>query len=143
MGYTHYIDGEIDSCKWAAYCAVVRKIIADPSVAPLLCREYDLPETSPEVSRALIAFNGKRVDGHETFYLESKSRGFWFCKTARKPYDVAVTACLLALRALMPEVRISSDGRPRDWEAGCALLWAVAPELGVGLDNVVYWLGSE
>jgi hypothetical protein len=54
-----------------------------------------------------------------------KEGGFFdFCKTEREPYDVVVTALLLAAReAYGSAVRISSDGLPSDWEDGLRLFY--------------------
>ena len=67
---------------------------------------------------------------HETFYLEQKSdaktawidesakgKHFQFTKTAYKPYDLAVTVCLvIAKHHLKDDIAISSDGEITDWE---------------------------
>jgi len=78
---------------------------------------------------------------HETFYLprvyepqdwqrpDERGRYFDFCKTARKPYDLAVTASLIALQHHFPEVGVSTDGTGDDWTAGLALCRSV---LGYG-----------
>ena len=50
----------------------------------------------PELTGKRIGFNGCEADGHdhESFILLADND--WnFCKTARKPYDVVVKACLL------------------------------------------------
>lgn len=64
---------------------------------------------------------------HETFYLPrilkpesyqkpEKGKYFEFCKTAYKPYDLAVTAVLIiASRYLGNDIKISSDGENKDW----------------------------
>lgn len=47
---------------------------------------------------------------------------FECCKTAQKPYDVIVTACLARLAECGPRtVVVHSDGEPADWEAGVKL----------------------
>ena len=71
-----------------------------------------------------IKVNGSGSDGHEAFILREhfseNERGF--CKTARKPYDVVVVACLAILQhRLKDAVKISSDGRPVDWMEGLKL----------------------
>lgn len=68
-----------------------------------------------EVKRpyTMVELNGKRTVHNPT--------GFNFCKTARKPYDAAVTACLLIARDFFSpeELRISSDGSWREeWTKG-------------------------
>ena len=72
-----------------------------------------------------LEFNGTKDNGHETFSLRdhwNKNEAFNFCKTASKPYDVAVVACLIVLKHYMGElVDVSSDGDASDWDAGLQL----------------------
>ena len=72
-----------------------------------------------------INVNGSRDDGHETFVLRehfSENEGFNFCKTARKPYDRVVTACLIVLSYRLGDcIEVSSDGDSEDWAAGLQL----------------------
>jgi len=75
----------------------------------LLCYEYDLQSKPPEVTNERIRFNGKGDDGYETF-LFTLGSDFGFCKTAMKPYDIAVCECLIVLGAHLPKAEISSDG---------------------------------
>lgn len=70
---------------------------------------------------------------HETFKIERiyqpyenensyQSKYFNFCKTAYKPYDIAVTACLIALKHyLKSDVLINSDGDLNDWQDGALI----------------------
>lgn len=86
--------------------------------------EYDVTKP-PAVTPDLIRFNGPQDDGHETFLVtrempeipdwsSDKSASFDFCKTARKPYDLAVCLVLLSMSRHAPEsVKVSSDG---DWD---------------------------
>lgn len=64
---------------------------------------------------------------HETFVLNRKARKlekyekddediFDCCKTARKPYDLMVCACLILYKYYFPYVQISSDGNEEDWK---------------------------
>lgn len=73
----------------------------------------------PEVGPEEVAFNGRDEQGHESFIFPGGT-GFNFTKTASKPYDKVVVACLLAARAHIPEdvLEISSDGDWKDWEEG-------------------------
>lgn len=59
--------------------------------------------------------------------------GLYFecCKTAYRPYDLTVTAVLIALKHYFPECRISSDGEEKDWLDGKFLCNNL---LGYGLD---------
>lgn len=121
MGYTHYwtLSRPMTPDEFAAVAGDIAKIVAAAGVP--LASEYD--ETDPPQADAeLIRWNGAGDDGHETFYLAPDSTGFSFCKTAAKPYDVAVTASLLALKDRLGDVvRVESDGEPEDWQAGHAL----------------------
>lgn len=54
--------------------------------------------------------------GHETFHLSRKrANESTFCKTARKPYDLMVTACLLLYKYYFNCVTIDTDGTEDDW----------------------------
>ncbi len=75
-----------------------------------------------------IVFNGIGDDGHEQFGFPlapftGDHPEFQFVKTAAKPYDEVVTACLIVARDhFRPEVlTIASDGTWPDWAAGAAL----------------------
>ena len=46
---------------------------------------------------------------------EPDGRSFRCCKTARKPYDLAVTAALIAIAHHGPAVTVASDGTDADW----------------------------
>jgi hypothetical protein len=69
--------------------------------------------------------NGSKEDGHETFVLRehfSQNESFNFCKTARKPYDTVVTACLIVLSYRLGAcIDVSSDGDATDWTEGLRL----------------------
>lgn len=57
--------------------------------------------------------------GHETFIFERKEKrsSFGFCKTARKPYDLMVCACLILAKYYFGDmVKVSSDGDENDWK---------------------------
>lgn len=81
-----------------------------------------------------MSFNGCEEQSHETFRLGAKpvdvdtpwNKGnekiFDFCKTARKPYDTVVVACLAALADILgDDIEVSSDGSPEDWKDGVKL----------------------
>jgi hypothetical protein len=79
----------------------------------------------PEVNGETIRFNGWGDEGHETFHMTRKkpeptfisSDSFGFCKTARKPYDIAVCLTLLLCKHHAPEaITVESDGSwEKDW----------------------------
>jgi hypothetical protein len=57
---------------------------------------------------------------------------FEFCKTAYKPYDLAVIICLIiAKHYLTDQIVVSSDGRLDNWKDGMLICQKI---LGYGLD---------
>lgn len=100
---------------------------------------------APEISDTRILFNGKDGEddlGHENFLIERvycfssgiygafqrksfKEKGeiLGFCKTARKPYDLAVQAALILYKYYFGDkVIIRSDGNAEDWESAFKLV---------------------
>lgn len=75
----------------------------------------------PTFTDTEVCFNGRASErdlSHETFMIKSSdSKGFKFCKTARKPYDRQVLACLyLAEKFFSGDIEVSSDGDNTDSE---------------------------
>jgi len=80
---------------------------------------------------------------HETFHIDAKTKVqkwqepengliFSFCKTAFKPYDLAVQACLIAAkRHFGDQIIVSSDGNELQWNDARAVCQKV---LGYGVD---------
>lgn len=134
MGYTHYFKNakEIAPRTWAKVCDDVRKILALPEVARLVCREYDEPDKAPEITESLIMFNGRGDDGHETAYFPREAFEFKFCKTARKPYDAVVCAVLLTIASRCAGFTVSSDGERGDFSEGLALCERAGVAVNVG-----------
>lgn len=65
----------------------------------------------------MIGFNGIEENGYETFLVHNSddqggysNKGFTFCKTARKPYDIVVCEVCLVLNAFCHHFDLSSDG---------------------------------
>lgn len=84
-----------------------------------------------------LEVNGKGEESHETFAMPEHfgETDFEFCKTARKPYDVVVTACLATMKHYLGYgINVSSDGRRDDWWEGVTLANRV---LGVKIDNPI------
>jgi hypothetical protein len=132
MGYTHYFPQQrgFSRQEWVAISLAAEEIIRVGDVP--ICAEYDEPATRPRIGPDLIAFNGEGDDGHETFWLERvmPAERYQFCKTAEKPYDVVVTALLIAVEAIAPgALAIHSDGGPDDWQAGLVLASRAIPTL--------------
>lgn len=143
MGYTHYWrrSKDLTQDQWERIAQETLDIIVRhcDKKRIVLAWDYDAPvepqpslwggpkmlPKPPEVTPDIIRFNGWKDEGHETFYFtrvkpESPSwdpeakESFDFCKTARKPYDLAVCLVLLSLiRHASDSVQVSSDG---DWD---------------------------
>lgn len=150
MGYTHYSS--------RPKTLPVRKFRAAASdcrtVVEALCnekgfklqREYDDP-SPPVFDQSNIRFNGEGDNGHETFSIDrvyrtypeqsKPARGegwFEFTKTARKPYDAAVCACLIVFHHHVGQsysVRSDGDDADEGWVAARETCQRV---LGYGAD---------
>jgi hypothetical protein len=72
-----------------------------------------------------INVNGSGDDGHETFILRehySQNEAGNFCKTAQKPYDIVVVACLIILQHYLgTNIEVGSDGDVSEWHDGMQL----------------------
>lgn len=129
MGYTHYFayDPLHPSFAegWAQLVRDTRRIVDLVQHRGVILADANGRE-EPRVNSRSIEFNGKGPDSHESFVIgpgepvwgpgdKSERQFVWgFCKTARKPYDVAVTSVLLRAVMLMPQAfAIQSDG---SWE---------------------------
>ncbi len=138
MGYTHYWyrQPEVSEDK-------MRDIIKDiQKVVP----HYDSLLGDKDIHTEGIFLNGRGDEAHETFYFPRvvevpkhqmqeqfyirKGQTFAFCKTACKPYDIAVTTSLLIIKHhLGEEISVSSDGEIGNWESAIDI---VVKELGYG-----------
>jgi hypothetical protein len=150
VGYTHHWrrPGRLPARKFRAAAEDCRKVVET------LCRERRFRvqresdgTTPPVFDRDAVRFNGEGDLGHETFHVprvytppdwqrEHYRKGPWgdFCKTARKPYDLAVCACLIVLRHhLGGKFGVSSDGGD-DEEGWAAARAACQAALGYGRD---------
>jgi len=131
-GYTHYYtwkkppdDDGIKAC-----VADMNKVI---EARKSILVSPDLPESTPgslKLSSTNVDFNGIGDNAHEPFvfpYVFPEHAPFNFCKTAWKPYDEVVTACLIVARDHFPPsvLEISSDGEWPDWRRGAILYSSV------------------
>jgi hypothetical protein len=123
VGYTHYWSYQPNS---TVYAAAWPRIVRDTTrILGELGRIIKL--AGPDgTGRPLlepgegIAFNGRRPNDYESLDLVAPGpsrRQWFFCKTDRQAYDLAVTATLLRCCLLLPDdFRIDSDGRwDSDW----------------------------
>ncbi len=147
MGYTHYFSTVSTSKKNAAQLERAYKTAIKH--CQTICLQYSkqygglsgYSAHAPVGKYGGINVNGSRENGHETFVL----REHWaennreFCKTAQKPYDIVVTACLIVLKHYMRDaLSVGSDGYSQDWLAGLALATEVT-----GLKQLVVPLTIE
>lgn len=139
MGYTHYWTFQQPKRGDAAKVeALYQKAVKD--CAKIIRTYYEAngglsgyTAHTPIGTYGGLLVNGKGDDAHEDFSLREhfkqnfattfyREPGFNFCKTARKPYDVVVTACLIVLKHRLGDyIDVSSDGYQHDWEAGLEL----------------------
>jgi len=136
VGYSHYWYGsdDVDRDSWMKLKEAVIGVLSIAKAEGItIVNGMGDAGTQPLVNDQLISFNG--VPNHETFYLErcmevqdymrhrpAAEQRFSSCKTACKPYDVVVTACLCLAEHLTGGVyRVSSDGGAADWADGHAL----------------------
>jgi hypothetical protein len=126
MGYTHYwtIKEPIDSDAWNKLRKGIQQIVGTAQDSGI--------DIKDESNDERIVFNGVGAGEHESFFLELGDEEFNFCKTAGKPYDIAVTASLILLKKELGDaVIIKSDGTWADWESGQLLyetVFNVQPE---------------
>lgn len=166
MGYTHYWirPREIPAGVWAEIGRDVQRVLeALPEQVPGGCTYGGAPlricggggRGKPEITAEEIYFNGDAGAGlaHETFWLPRVAYGepavarlgdgiavigHWhFCKTARKPYDLAVCAALLVAKVHVGlQFAVNSDG-DEDEESWPHARDLVARVLGVAMPVMV------
>lgn len=142
MGYTHYFTQtrNLTVDEWTDICTDLTEILSftENELGIPLANGHGEPRTRP-------LFNGLGDDAHETFYISRKRQppeypgdraGGFFCKTARKPYDVAVTACLCYLSTCLdkPAFHVNSDGHGKDFLQGLSLARQALPRKANVLD---------
>jgi hypothetical protein len=116
MGYTHYFQQSksVSDEQWEKITTDANKIISTVKQQHISLISDD--DNGIMVNEKRINLNGVGSDSHETFYLPKHDTSFQFCKTARKPYDLAVCAILLVAHEHAPGAYdISSDGEDEDW----------------------------
>ena len=128
MGYTHYWTFKKPAKGKSEHAEKqYQKAIAE---CAKICRTYYKEygglsgysaHTKPGQYGGLLV-NGAGADGHEDFSLRehySQNETFNFCKTAQKPYDLVVVACLAILKHRLGNlIEVSSDGESLDWKNG-------------------------
>lgn len=161
MGYTHYWTQQrnFTVAEWAEVSADIGAILkeAQHNQGIALADCGGEPKTSPVFTAKDIGFNGLGDDSHETMLIrrvrkpseyEGDRVGWEFCKTAQKPYDLAVTACLSYLSTITRKndpatgepiigteaFSVSSDGDASDWVAGVDMARKALPRYANQID---------
>lgn len=117
MGYTNYWHQHNDFTdeQW-------KSIKEEYDYIKEVCGNIIKDETTDLDENTHIIFNGIGDDAHETFFLskdakpfnfkkdyEGQDTSFYFCKTAMKPYDIAVWYMLTQIQRICPSISISRD----------------------------------
>lgn len=134
MGYTHYwyVKRDADREKVAEAGRQMAEAVREATVE----LAGGLGTGEPELGEdGTVWFNGRGPeDNHETFAwppdlddaqgwrpaaLGDSDSVFTFCKTARKPYDAVVVACLLRAKAVLGDaIRVATDAQSPEEFAG-------------------------
>jgi hypothetical protein len=124
MGYSHRYRGSLTQKQfedWSIQCKKLCKAVAKTDIK---IGGGDGESNRPEFSKEFVWFNGVGEDAYEGFSLEVSQAFVFdeFCKTDRKPYDLLVCACLIALKFTNPDhIEIVTDGDSEDWAEAIAL----------------------
>jgi hypothetical protein len=145
MGYTHYWHME----KPLKIVAVQKKLIDY-----IISESHDVLDVTINDDKELH-LNGIEANSHEDLYFaygkklelsSGEKYEFGFCKTARKPYDLAVCKILLVL-CISDGFNISSDGAEKNGEGQIILTdgfwneaidWFAREGYGHVIENKIY-----
>ncbi|QQZ64549.1 hypothetical protein JI735_34510 (plasmid) [Paenibacillus sonchi] len=148
MGYTHYWYRKqiIEEATFKRIKTDFQKLIPALSAAGVGLAN-GLGEGDPIITDQRLTFNGREAESYETFAFpqvltlaawEQPNDGgyyFQFCKTAERPYDLAVMAFLIVAKYHMQQgIRVESDGNVDDWAAARELCRDQLNMYGVELD---------
>lgn len=123
MGYTHYWKLKERNPKKFKEAVELFKTCWDKVNSLYSSTGRDVPELydgagrtpSPIISDTCLCFNGKGELAHETFGIEVGDSDSDFCKTAGKPYDLAVCLALLSFKEIFGEgFEYDTDGVNRE-----------------------------
>jgi hypothetical protein len=127
MGYTHYFQSKrtYTQKEWNAFKNECKEIHDKMRGVKIGGADDGYGEGSPEFNTKVVAFNGKDDDSHEPFVISNGNNKWAFCKTARKPYDRLVCACLISANKHLG-YKFKSDGIgdsyfDSEWDAGIRL----------------------
>ena len=138
MGYTHYFSKlKFSKSGWKALCDSTSCLLR--SLPEKVKVKNDNGTDDPMVG-AVIRFNGVGFLKHETFLIKRTSREFEFCKTNRKPYDLAVCSVLILVSLYAEGGEISSDGlgetyTDSEWKDAWEFVSGTIPEVTANLEE--------
>lgn len=120
MGYTHYFEQKkiVNDQQWEAF-EKDAKISLDYIHNKLNIVLMSNDDNGIIINNERVNLNGDDTCDldYETFYIEKDYPDFNFCKTERRPYDIAVCSLLLLANHHMPDhYAIGSDGNFEDWK---------------------------
>lgn len=147
MGYTQYWEMNTNASNesWKQFTAVAKRIVEHCNANGVVIVGGDgESDTNYVIDENVVIFNGLEDDSHETFYIGKNEDSKWnFCKTARKPYDIAVVACLVAANKFGVIKGWSSDGDAEDHNAGYDLFETVLTDREELIDNVINQIRND
>jgi hypothetical protein len=162
MGYTHYWTQtrSFTAVEWSEVCTDIAAILSyvEHGCDIPLANGHGEPGTHPVIDADDIMFNGvdnENDDAHETMVVSRKREKAWeggtlgwaCTKTARKPYDLAVTAVLCYLSSVAGTHSVSSDGNGSNFVAGLAAAREALPnkanilDIPMGVMEADRWTG--
>jgi hypothetical protein len=144
MGYTHYFEFKVPKGIKArdleeryqtaiAECSKVARhwntvVAVKGSVDDFARLSGFSAHTKPSEKYGGLQLNGKGEYAHEPFELREhfkqnmENGALHSCKTAHKPYDTVIVACLAILKYRLGDaIEVSSDGNATDWMHGVRL----------------------
>lgn len=138
MGFTHYWDmtRNISERNFKKLTSDMKKIEAFVEAITEPTEAFSLHHANGENKGVLyysdtFGFNGDGSIGadHESMHINLGANDSWtFCKTARKPYDLAVCLILISLKYHIRSTRVSSDGDTADWQNAFNLWNVIFPK---------------
>lgn len=120
MGYTHHWSRSRPAAKqeWAEYLGDIARIVEYCTGEGIpLADAFGEEGSFPLCTADRVAFNGAGDEAHETFLMHRGMAPDGGCKTAYKPYDIAVClALIMAKKRFGPGIEVSSDGSAVEWK---------------------------
>jgi len=128
MGYTHYWNNdEFTASEWQELLLAAAAVFASVRGKHIAIAGWD-GKDKPTITLDRISFNGRAPNDFETCAINRTGDKFTFCKTGRRPYDLAVVALLVCASKIGP-LQWSSDGDEEETREGRELAARVLENL--------------